>query len=459
MSARALLPAITRALITTTAAACAALLFAPAAATAGTPGFAVLVAAADDGTPPTAPGTPIFSDVTPFSVTLTWTPATDDVAVSDYLVRQNLLGGQTWHHSTAGNVTTITIRDLTPNQDYTFTVIATDAAANTAASAAATVRTPPYLGGPMCSVSYQQTGSGSGSFSATVGMTNLSPGAWQEWTLGFTLGADQRINPAYGFRQDGTRWSADFIWLWSSGAGPLLPGNSRSVSFSGTYTGSGNPPPSDFTINDHPCGLVGQPVAPGQPQSLVAHDLTPGSVGVSWSAAIPGTRPISRYEVLVNGYSHPCTGVDPLACTISNLAPGTTYSIAVRAVDTAGLVGPAKTITVQTPAGAPGCDVVYRTNAWGTGFTSTVTIINTSGAAVNGWTLRFAFPAGQRLTHGWSAIWSQPAGSPNVSATGLSWNATIQPGGSVSIGFNGTRGGTDPQPTAFALNGNACAVS
>jgi endoglucanase len=209
--------------------------------------------AASDTTPPTAPGTPVFSQVTPFSVTLTWTPSTDNVAVTWYLIRRTLPNGGSWNDSIRATANTITIGHLTPNNNYTFTVIATDAAANTAASSAASVRTPPYTDGPMCAVAYQPNYSSGGRFYAQVNMTNLSPGPWQEWTLAFTLTPQQRINPAWGFRQDETRWSATFVWLWSSGAGPLLPGYSRSVMFEGSYTGTINPPPTEFTINDHPC--------------------------------------------------------------------------------------------------------------------------------------------------------------------------------------------------------------
>src|SRR5688572_8541911 len=130
--------------------------------------------AAADVTPPTAPGIPAFSDVTPFSVTLTWAPSTDDVGVANYLVRRVLLNGQTWSDSTTGEVNTITIRDLTPNQSYTFTVIAVDAAANTASAPPATVRTLPFTDGPMCSVRYQLLSSGGGSFSSSIDMINSS---------------------------------------------------------------------------------------------------------------------------------------------------------------------------------------------------------------------------------------------------------------------------------------------
>jgi hypothetical protein len=409
----------------------------------------------------------------------------------------------------------------------------------------------------MCSVTYRpQPGSGNGTFFASADMTNLSTGVWQEWTLGFTLAENQRVNPEWGFQQNGTRWSTSFVWLWTSAAGPLRPGSTRSVSFAGTYTGTSNPPPTSFTINDHPCGTVGQPVPPGAPQNLAVVSLTPGSIGVGWGAAVPGTNPINRYEVLVNGIRYVCVGVNPLGCLISGLIPGQTYFIAVRAVDTTGLVGPQASIVVQTPQSTPpsapggltvsgvtatgavlswaastpgsfpitgyviyrlngntetavsvtptpatttatlnsltpntgysfrvrardsagvlsapsatvsfttastgGCDVAYSTNDWNGGFNATVKITNTGNATISGWVLRFAFPAAQRLTNGWNATWSQPEGSAQVSATNLNWNATIAPGASVSIGFNGASGAVNPEPTAFTVNGNACTIS
>ncbi len=513
-------------------------------------------AQAADATSPTAPGTPIFSNVTEFGVTITWAPSTDDVGIANYLVRRLLLNGQTWTESTPGDVNTITIRDLTPNQGYSFIVIAADAAGNAAESPTGRVTTLPYTAGPMCSVRYQPLSSGGGTFFSSVEMTNLSSGVWQEWTLGFSLADNQRVNPEWGFQQNGTRWTTSFVWLWTSAAGPLRPGSSRSVSFAGTYTGSNNPPPTSFTINDHPCGSVGQPVPPGPPLNLAVVTLTPGSIGVGWGAATPGTNPVLRYEVLVNGVRFVCVGVNPLGCLITNLVPGSLYSISVRAVDTTGLAGPLATITVRTPSSTPpsapgnlavsgvttsgatltwtasapgsfplagytiyrldgatetaisvtpapgtttatlttltpntqyslrvrardtasvlsapsatvtfttaaagGCDIGYTTNDWGSGFSATVRITNTGTSAVNGWTLTFTFPGSQRVAHGWSAQWYQPDGSATVVATNLGWNATIPPGGSVSIGFNGTYTGSNPRPTVFTLNGNTCTTS
>jgi beta-glucosidase len=116
------------------------------------------------------------------------------------------------------------------------------------------------------------------------------------------------------------------------------------------------------------------------------------------------------------------------------------------------------TPTSSTPAPAT-CRVSYAVNDWGNGggFGGAISITNTGTAPVNGWTLRFTFPGNQQVTQGWNATWSQQGQA--VSAVNLPWNATLAPNASVSIGFNGSYSGTNPQPTAFSLNNIPCAVT
>jgi endoglucanase len=44
-----------------------------------------------------------------------------------------------------------------------------------------------------------------------------------------------------------------------------------------------------------------------------------------------------------------------------------------------------------------------------------------------------------------------------VTATNASWNGNLAPGGSTSIGFNASHNGQNPDPAAFAVNGQSCA--
>jgi endo-1,4-beta-xylanase len=110
-----------------------------------------------------------------------------------------------------------------------------------------------------------------------------------------------------------------------------------------------------------------------------------------------------------------------------------------------------------TPTQGPGgaCKVTYSVNQWNTGFTANITIANTGTAAVNGWTLKFAFPTTtQSVTQGWSATYSQSG--QNVTATNLSYNGNLAAGTSTTIGFNGSWSGSNPSPTSFTLNGSTC---
>jgi cellulase/cellobiase CelA1 len=93
-------------------------------------------------------------------------------------------------------------------------------------------------------------------------------------------------------------------------------------------------------------------------------------------------------------------------------------------------------------------------NEWTGGFTANVTVTNSGTAAINGWTLAFSFPGDQKVTNAWNATVSQSGAA--VTATNVSYNAAIAPGGNAQFGFQGTWAGNDTSPTHFTVNGTAC---
>lgn len=111
--------------------------------------------------------------------------------------------------------------------------------------------------------------------------------------------------------------------------------------------------------------------------------------------------------------------------------------------------------TVPQPPAGP-CKVTVTTNAWNTGLTASVTLTNTGTTTVNGWQLAFTLPAGQTITNGWNATYAPSSGA--VTATNASYNATLAPNASVSIGYQATHTGNSAAPGAFSLNGTACTV-
>ncbi|MCC8339938.1 cellulose binding domain-containing protein [Streptomyces sp. R1] len=106
------------------------------------------------------------------------------------------------------------------------------------------------------------------------------------------------------------------------------------------------------------------------------------------------------------------------------------------------------------PGDAPACEVSYRTNVWQDGFTADVIVTNTGTDPVDGWQLAFTLPSGQRISNAWNASVTPATGS--VTATGVSHNARIAPGGSLSFGFQGTYSGAFSDPAGFRLNGTTC---
>jgi cellulose binding protein with CBM2 domain len=92
--------------------------------------------------------------------------------------------------------------------------------------------------------------------------------------------------------------------------------------------------------------------------------------------------------------------------------------------------------------------------SWGTGFTGQYTITNAGTAAVTGWTLTFQLPGGTSVSSLWDGAYTDDAGQ--VTVTSDSWDATIKPGGSVSVGFVTMSAGQAGQPADCLINGVAC---
>ncbi|MEU4232642.1 PHB depolymerase family esterase [Nonomuraea sp. NPDC026600] len=121
----------------------------------------------------------------------------------------------------------------------------------------------------------------------------------------------------------------------------------------------------------------------------------------------------------------------------------------------AGSPGTPTPTPTPTPAGA--CRVTYTMNTWNTGFTTSVTITNTSASPINTWALTFTLPSGQTVTSAWNATISPSSGQ--VTARNVSYNATIAAGASTNFGFQATHSGNTGKPAAFTLGGTTCAIA
>ncbi|WCH96399.1 cellulase family glycosylhydrolase [Streptomyces moderatus] len=201
------------------------------------------------------------------------------------------------------------------------------------------------------------------------------------------------------------------------------------------------------------------PTAPGTP---TASAVTSSSVTLNWSAATDATG-VTGYDVVrVSGATETAaTTTAGTSTTVAGLSPATSYTFAVYAHDAAGNRSPRSgTVAVTTASGGSTatCGVSYRvTNEWPGGFQVEIVIRNTGSSAINGWTLRWTFPDGQRVSNLWGGTPTQSGAEVSVAAA--SYTATIAPAGSVTLGFTATKGGTNPSPTAFTLNDSACSVA
>jgi cellulase/cellobiase CelA1 len=98
--------------------------------------------------------------------------------------------------------------------------------------------------------------------------------------------------------------------------------------------------------------------------------------------------------------------------------------------------------------------VYSLTNSWPGGFQAQVVLTNTGTSAIAPWSLTWTFPGDEQISSMWTASYTQSG--EHVTATNESYNATIAPSASVTIGFTGTYTSSDASPTSFSVNGTAC---
>lgn len=202
-----------------------------------------------------------------------------------------------------------------------------------------------------------------------------------------------------------------------------------------------------------------RPIAqPSAPEARACE--TPAAV--CWTPSTTYGSTLVRYDVyrrLTTGYERVTTaGPGATSASVSSLPPGT-HDLYVAAFDDVGNVsGVSAVVRLTVERTRPACEVRYRQQVWGTGFTADLTVTNTGTEPLDGWTLRYDL-AGASVTGGWNATWSQS--DATVTATATSWNAQLDPGESVSLGALGSRlaGATLPAPTAFTLSDAPCTAS
>jgi cellulase/cellobiase CelA1 len=73
-----------------------------------------------------------------------------------------------------------------------------------------------------------------------------------------------------------------------------------------------------------------------------------------------------------------------------------------------------------------------------------VVVKNTGSAALNGWTIGWTFPGDQKINDLWNGSYTQSGQA--VTVANASYNGTVAPGGTVTVGFTGTFASNDTPP-------------
>ncbi|GIH99287.1 glycoside hydrolase family 6 protein [Planobispora takensis] len=109
---------------------------------------------------------------------------------------------------------------------------------------------------------------------------------------------------------------------------------------------------------------------------------------------------------------------------------------------------PTATPTV-TPTGDAACTASYKiVNSWQGGFQAEVTVKNTGGVALSGWTVRWSFPGDQTVSQLWNGQHTQSGAA--VSVRNVAHNGNLSSGASAAFGFVGTGSGAAPSSVTCA---------
>jgi len=257
---------------------------------------------------PDAP-TAVGGTVSGSSVLVEWTEPTDNggSAVTSYTVTAS---PGTRSCTTAALSCYVT--GLTLGTTYTFTVIATNRAGQSAASSPSSGVVP--MSAPNAPTAVRGV---SGNTSVTV-----------SWAPAFSNGS-----PVTSYTVESSPASAGCVG-GANATTCVVSGLANGVSYTFTVRAT------NAVGDSRPGGGAGAVVpasAPDAPTSVIGSITGAGSISVSWTAPVDnGGATITRYSVVASPGGRGCTTTGALTCVVSGLTSGTTYTFTVSASNRAG---------------------------------------------------------------------------------------------------------------------------
>jgi predicted RNA-binding protein with TRAM domain len=272
------------------------------------------------------------------SANLIWTAPSDtgQGAITDYVVQYALASSPTsWTTFADGTSTdtSATVTALTDGVGYVFQIAAVNSVGTGAYSSPSSTVTPE---GPPSTPTSVVANSGDGALS--VSFTAPSSGA-------AVTGYDYQIG-SDGWVSSGSSTSPITI-------PGLVNGTTYAVSIRAeSVVGAGA---ASTPVNGTPEAVSGAP-------TITALSAGPNSVSVSFTPGFDGGSTVLDYAYQVNGGAWTSADTTSSPLSIPNLAPGTTYTVAILAINGSGSGTPSATSSVTTPS-APGAPTVSSVTA------------------------------------------------------------------------------------------------
>jgi chitodextrinase len=283
---------------------------------------------AADAAPPSAPKLLAATGSTPTSVSVAWSPATDDTGVAGYGLYRN--GGLV---STTGTAS-YTFGGLACGTTYAFAVDAFDSVGNRSAQASLSAATspcpPPDTQPPTPPTALLSTSSTQSSVSIT-----------------WTPSTDNVGVTGYELFRNGT--SVGTTTGTSYTVAGLLCGASYTLGVEAFDAAGNSSPRSSLTAATNTCSDT---TPPSTPTGLAFIGATQTSISVSWNASTDNVG-VTGYGVYRDGTSTGSTTAGTRTYTYASLSCGTSYTLEVDAYDAGANRSGKASLTAPTSACSP----------------------------------------------------------------------------------------------------------
>jgi hypothetical protein len=200
---------------------------------------------------------------------------------------------------------------------------------------------------------FEKTSDWGNGFVGGYSIDNDAAAPLEGWKLEFDLPAGERLTSAWSTKMSSS--GNHYVLTDEEWTRKVPAGGSVKIGFQGEYSGQ-FVAPQHCQLNGHPCD-GGEPAppdttAPSAPTGLSAGAATANTVSLSWDAASDDVG-VDHYAVYSGGVQVATT--TQTSARISGLAPATSYSFTVRAIDAAGNVSPdSAAVEARTAAVAEG---------------------------------------------------------------------------------------------------------